>query len=466
MKKTLFALGILGFTTAYAQTTEKRVGINTENPKATLQIVGDPTVATHFDGIIAPHITGDQLKAKNYGTEQTGALVYVSTAATTPEGQTINVKSAGYYYFDGNVWQTTKPLVYSAGKGIAISANNEISRTGFEEVTEDGKTGWRLIGRDANNYGNIGVGALDASYSSGASTTSGATGEHSVALGYNATASGSKSFAGLNGTAQGKESIAMGRAASVAPAAEWSIALGYVDVNGGNSAAISNWAKSTVASHRSFAIGSGNSLTSTGNYNFAYGYSNKIPSNGGIFTIGQENNVNSGWSYSIGRNNTIESNGIYNHVFGFDNEIKSEKAASSFAIGQKNIISESSSYAFGSTNTVSGYGSIAIGYEARAESNNTFAWGQKAVATAQVPIAIGKGGNQLTISDTGNVGIGLGAAAATEKLDVNGNAKINGIITLQPQTLPSTCTDGQIMFSNNSFYGCLGGGWKTFTLVD
>lgn len=463
MKKTLFVLGILGFTTAYAQM-EKRVGINTEEPKATLDVKGDPTATTHFDGIIAPRITGDQLKAKNYGTEQTGALVYVSTAATTPEGQTINVKNAGYYYFDGNVWQTTKPLVYSAGKGIAISANNEISRTGFEEVTEDGKTGWRLIGRDANNYGNIGVGALDASYSSGASTTSGATGEHSVALGYNATASGSKSFAGLNGTAQGKESIAMGRAASVAPAAEWSIALGYVDVSGGNSAAISNWKPSTVASHRSFAIGSGNSLTSTGNYNFAYGYDNNIPSNGGIFTIGQENNVNSGGSYSIGWKNTIDSNGYYNHIFGFNNKIT--VGSSSFAIGQQNTVSESSSYAFGSTNTVSGYGSIAIGYEARAESNNTFAWGQKAVATAQVPIAIGKGGNQLTISDTGNVGIGLGAAAATEKLDVNGNAKINGIITLQPQILPSTCTDGQIMFSNNSFYGCLGGGWKTFTLVD
>lgn len=105
MKKTLFALGILGFTTAYAQTTEKRVGINTENPKATLQIVGAPTVATHFDGIIAPRITGDQLKAKNYGADQTGALVYITTpaSASNQTGQTINVKNAGYYYFDGNV---------------------------------------------------------------------------------------------------------------------------------------------------------------------------------------------------------------------------------------------------------------------------------------------------------------------------------------------------------------------------
>lgn len=419
MKKTLFALGILGFTTAYAQTTEKRVGINTENPKATLQIVGDPTVATHFDGIIAPRITGDQLKAKNYGTEQTGALVYVSTAATTPEGQTINVKSAGYYYFDGNVWQTTKPLVYSAGKGVAISANNEISRTGFEEVTEDGKTGWRLIGRDANNYGNIGTGALDVSYSNGASTTRGATGNYSVAVGQNITASGITSFAaGNNSTAAGVNSTAMGNSAFVS--GENSIALGHSRVTGNNSIAIGTYGQNQISSHISYAFGNGNQLNSSGSGNYAFGESNKIL----------------------------------------------EASTSTYAIGQSNAINTNSSYALGASNTITGYGSVAIGYETKAEGHHTFAWGQKAIATAQVPIAIGRGGNQLTISNTGNVGIGLGATAATEKLDVNGNAKINGIITLQPQTLPSTCTDGQIMFSNNSFYGCLGGGWKTFTLID
>lgn len=462
MKKTLLTLGILSSTIAYAQY-EQRVGINTETPKTTLEVAGDPTNTKHFDGIIAPRITGDQLKAKTYGTDQTGALVYVSAATTTPEGQTINVKSAGYYYFDGKVWQTTKPLTYTAGRGISISDNNEISRTGFEEVTENGKTGWRLIGKNANNYGDIGTEALDASYSSSASSTRGATGNYSVALGYNATASGEKSFAGLNGTASGKETIAMGRNATATE--EWSIALGYVDVTGANSAAIGNWAKSNVASNRSFAVGSGNELTSTGNFNFAYGYNNKIPESGSIFTIGASNNVISAASYAIGRDNTITSNGYYNHIFGFESKITT--GSSSFAIGQKNTINESSSYAFGSTNTISGYGSVVVGYNSQAQGNNTFAWGSGVIATPTTPIAIGRGSNQLTISDTGNVAIGLGANAATEKLEVNGNAKIKGSIKLEQQTtLPEKCTNGEIIFSNNMFYGCINNSWKSFTLID
>lgn len=416
MKKTLFALGILGFTTAYAQTTEKRVGINTENPKATLQIVGDPTVATHFDGIIAPHITGDQLKAKTYGADQTGALVYITTpaSASNQTGQTINVKNAGYYYFDGNVWQTTKPLVYSAGKGIAISANNEISRTGFEEVTEDGKTGWRLIGRDANNYGNIGTGALDASYSNEASTTRGATGNYSVAVGQNTTASGIASFAaGNNSTAAGVNSTAMGNSAFVS--GENSIALGHSLVTGNNSIAIGTYGKNEITSHISYAFGNGNQLKSSGSNNYSFGVENK----------------------------TINA------------------SASTFSIGQKNEISESSSYAIGADNIITGYGSVAIGYGTKAQAHTTFALGSGAIATAQVPIAIGRGGNQLTISNTGNVGIGLGAAAATAKLEVNGSIK------LQPQNdLPSECTNGQILFHSNQFYGCLNNSWKTFTLTD
>lgn len=412
MKKSLILAGILSI--GYAYTQQKSVGINTHEPKATLQIVGDPTVATHFDGIIAPRITGDQLKAKNYGTEQTGALVYVSTAATTPEGQTINVKSAGYYYFDGNVWQTTKPLVYSAGKGVAISTNNEISRTGFEEVTEDGKTGWRLIGRDANNYGNIGTGALDASYSNEASTTRGATGNYSVAVGQNTTASGIASFAaGNNSTAAGVNSTAMGNSAFVS--GENSIALGYSLVTGNNSIAIGTYRKNEITSHISYAFGNGNQLKSSSSGNYAFGESNKIL----------------------------------------------ETSTSTYAIGQSNTINTNSSYALGASNTITGYGSVAIGYETKAEGHHTFAWGKGAIATGQVPIAIGREGNQLTISDTGNVGIGLGAAAATAKLEVNGSIK------LQPQNnLPRECTNGQILFHSNQFYGCLNNSWKTFTLVD
>lgn len=81
-----------------------QVGIGTEIPQATLDIVGKPTETTALDGVIAPRITGEQLRAKNYTSSQTGALVYVTAADTAPAGQTEDVTAVGYYYFDGSKW--------------------------------------------------------------------------------------------------------------------------------------------------------------------------------------------------------------------------------------------------------------------------------------------------------------------------------------------------------------------------
>lgn len=79
-----------------------QVGVNTENPNATLDVVGSPADNTKFDGIIVPKITGDQLRAKTYTQSQTSALVYVTTADSAPSGQTLDVTLPGYYYFNGD----------------------------------------------------------------------------------------------------------------------------------------------------------------------------------------------------------------------------------------------------------------------------------------------------------------------------------------------------------------------------
>lgn len=96
-------------------TVSGQVGINTTTPQATLQIDGKPAIATELDGIIPPRLTGNQLQAKNYTNLQNGALVYVTNATTSPSGQTINVKSAGIYFFNSflNQWVslTTNPSV-------------------------------------------------------------------------------------------------------------------------------------------------------------------------------------------------------------------------------------------------------------------------------------------------------------------------------------------------------------------
>lgn len=105
-----------------------QVGINTNDPKITLDVVGSPADTSKLDGVIAPRITGEQLRAKSYTTSQDGAIVYVQTADTAPAGQTINVTAIGYYYFDktlGSQGQWVK-----MGNGSAASAGITLTTTG------------------------------------------------------------------------------------------------------------------------------------------------------------------------------------------------------------------------------------------------------------------------------------------------------------------------------------------------
>jgi len=84
-----------------------QVGINNQAPKATLDVTAKTTDGSKPEGIIAPRLTGDQVKAGDaqYGTDQTGMIIYASSAVNTPSSKTVNITAAGYYYFDGNVWQ-------------------------------------------------------------------------------------------------------------------------------------------------------------------------------------------------------------------------------------------------------------------------------------------------------------------------------------------------------------------------
>lgn len=93
-----------------------QVGINTTTPKTTLEVVGKPDIKNHFDGILPPRITGDQLAKKNYTVEQKGAIVYVTQPVTKLSGQVIHLVEEGYYFFNGTHWvqMLIEPRFYDA----------------------------------------------------------------------------------------------------------------------------------------------------------------------------------------------------------------------------------------------------------------------------------------------------------------------------------------------------------------
>jgi uncharacterized protein (TIGR02145 family) len=121
MKKT-FLLGFLALWCGLSMLSAQ-VGINTEEPKATLDIVAAKTDGTTAEGVIAPRLDRAALNAKEakYTAAQTGAIVYVNNAANgTAAGQAINVTSVGYYYFDGTVW-----LEMAVGSAVALKITQQ-----------------------------------------------------------------------------------------------------------------------------------------------------------------------------------------------------------------------------------------------------------------------------------------------------------------------------------------------------
>lgn len=101
-----------------ASTSFAQIGVNNTDPKATLDVTAKTTDGTRPEGIIAPRLTGNQVKEADtqYSSEQTGTMIYVSSAVSVPSVKTINITTPGYYYFDGNIWQK-----FTERKNIYIS---------------------------------------------------------------------------------------------------------------------------------------------------------------------------------------------------------------------------------------------------------------------------------------------------------------------------------------------------------
>lgn len=122
MIRKLFPALLLVGSFSYAQ-----IGINGESPNATLDVIGNPGDPFKFDGIIAPRITGDQLRAKNYTASQNGAIVFVTQEDTAPAGQTIDVTASGYYYFDGNSGKWIKLISAAASQKIRTLSTGNVA---------------------------------------------------------------------------------------------------------------------------------------------------------------------------------------------------------------------------------------------------------------------------------------------------------------------------------------------------
>lgn len=102
MKRKLWAAAFSG----YCSIIGAQVGINTQTPRATLDITAKNTNGSTPEGVIAPRLTGTQLANADaqYTSALAGVIVYVTAAPATATTKTAKVTAPGYYYFDGSVW--------------------------------------------------------------------------------------------------------------------------------------------------------------------------------------------------------------------------------------------------------------------------------------------------------------------------------------------------------------------------
>lgn len=178
MKKNKLLIAIVFLTCGLAAS---QVGINNPLPKATLDVVAKNTNGSTAEGLIAPRLTGDQIKAADaqYNTAHKGTIVYATVAVTTASTKTSAITSEGYYYFDGNIW-----------KGLGAQINN--TTISISTIVDPNILGYTpsSTATAATAPSNVSVGSFSLT-----KVSSGSYGGHSYATyAPNATATGSFSW--------------------------------------------------------------------------------------------------------------------------------------------------------------------------------------------------------------------------------------------------------------------------------
>ncbi len=322
-------------------------------------------------------------------------------------------------------------------------SNNEIGVLSF--VTEAGNVGVRLSSANAANHGDIGNTAVDLSYQSSASTTTGATGQSSFAVGLDSTASGAHSISGgYVSVASGDTSVALGNGAQATGNASLAIgtttqSIGENSFAGGLSTQSTGYSsaalgRETVSSgNHSLSIGQG---TNSHAFNsVALGQYNSVSNNADPDTylttntalvIGNgtdTNNRSNAFKVLFDGTTTVagsvtassfvgDGSGLTNLPFSYNSneaggievaDYTTASGSNAFAVGNDNLASGSSSTAMGRGTIASGDDSTAIGANTEASGSNSTAMGFVTDAIGDHSTAMGEG---TTASDCSSLAVG------------------------------------------------------------
>lgn len=103
MKKHFLAVATLLSAIYFAQDYTGKVGINTTQPLATLDLQISSANTTTNEGLLIPRISRARVAAMP--SPATSTLVYVNSVSDgSASGTTVNVDAVGFYFFNGTAW--------------------------------------------------------------------------------------------------------------------------------------------------------------------------------------------------------------------------------------------------------------------------------------------------------------------------------------------------------------------------
>jgi len=425
MKKHIILLGLLaGTSLAFAQA--GKVGVNTSNPEATLDIkpstANAAISATTNEGILIPRVSKARLNSIATANLKESTLVYVDNISGTTNPVTSNVTSKGFYYYSSteNKWVKIAEGAIQEQDLRLVGANNHITQ-------DAGKGG---NGTDGGAGSNIAIGRR--------SMFSITTGVDNVAIGGNSLYSnegGSLNLAlgnsSLYSNTSGERNIGFGSYALYAnKVGVDNIAIGANALRNGNHASSSRIAIGTnalMAGGAGIAIGNYALTASTGTYNTAIGNGALKENTTGSNNIAMGSDalrVNTTGTYNLAiGNNALTSNSTGNDNFAMGNNALSQNTTGVYnlALGNGALSSNTtggSNFGLGvnalRANTT-GRNNVGIGVEAMFKNTtgaDNVAMGPGALLNNTVGTNnIGLGTNSLRTNTTGKDNVALGSTA-------------------------------------------------------
>ena len=241
MNRVLFTAFMLSAVAAHAQVKKGMVGINTNEPRATLHI--EPG-ASESKGLIIPRITAVEMvnmsNLSHFGADQHAIITYLKESMPSIDrtGKLVDVDEPGYYYYDNTT---------------GVEKWRKLGGGGAQDL--------RLIGNDNHITQDAGVGENGTSVGTGTSNIAiGKAALKSNTTGYNNVVIGTSS---LYNNTSGSENIAIGSSTlQNNSTGSYNFGIGQYALN-----------QNSTGSYN-FALGQGTLLeNSTGDYNTGIGYS-------------------------------------------------------------------------------------------------------------------------------------------------------------------------------------------------